>query len=206
MPSHKGKMPLDQAQLLANALAKILGDTCLRADIAGSIRREEPTVGDIEIVCLAEIYHLQTSMFGEMKSDRLPRTKVDDLVSNNALKLSAEGWTTGHKNGLRHKQLMHTYREQTVADLYIVTDPRAYGSTLCTRTGPWWFSKALMTRAINLGMHFSDGFLLHNHRLKCAEGSQCSNIIPLPEEKDVFAALQIQYVAPRNRKAGIRAL
>jgi DNA polymerase/3'-5' exonuclease PolX len=51
MSTSSSKLPLLQAQRLAARLVEILSPHCEIIDIAGSIRREAPQVGDIEIVC-----------------------------------------------------------------------------------------------------------------------------------------------------------
>ncbi len=49
------KIPLAHAQKLANRLVELLAPHCERIQIAGSIRREKPEIGDIEIVCAPKL-------------------------------------------------------------------------------------------------------------------------------------------------------
>jgi len=51
MSTTEHRLPLHHAELLANRLVEILQPHCIQIDIAGSIRRKSPEVGDIEIVC-----------------------------------------------------------------------------------------------------------------------------------------------------------
>lgn len=196
-PSRKQRLPLEQAHAIAQPMREYLLESCRRVEIAGSIRRRESYVGDIEMVCMTEPYRPQEGMLG-VESGKW-RTAVDDALGA----IGKTGWVLGEKNGLRAKQLVYTTRGLT-ADVYIVLDERAWGSMLCARTGPWWFSKSLMSRAHALGMHFADGFLLHNHRHKCDLGSKCPDIVSLPEEIDVFAALEMAYLEPTERGSGIK--
>ena len=52
-------MKLEQAQKIAEKYLYRLGAFCLRAEIAGSIRREKPEVKDIEIVCIPDPLYLE---------------------------------------------------------------------------------------------------------------------------------------------------
>jgi len=45
-------MKLEEAKKIAEKYLNLLKPYCLRAEIAGSIRREKPEVKDIEIVCI----------------------------------------------------------------------------------------------------------------------------------------------------------
>ena len=49
-------MELAKAKNLADEVIMSLGDSCIRAHIAGSIRREKENVKDIEIVAIVKDY------------------------------------------------------------------------------------------------------------------------------------------------------
>lgn len=191
----KKKIPYGLGKLMATELLDMFDEYAIKAVIAGSIRREEETVGDIEIVLFTEKYPKQPAMFGESTADETP---LDDLVKQTT-KMRGYGWRLGAKNGLKFKQLQHIRRNVT-ADLFIITDERAWGSAIAVRTGPVYFSKAMMKRAKDLNMHFADGFLLYNHRYKKDE------VIPLPDEKSVFRALKIKWLPPQQRRQGLRVI
>jgi len=46
--------------IAANVVA-VLGPHCLKIDIAGSVRRQSPTIGDLEIVCLPDRSPLEST-------------------------------------------------------------------------------------------------------------------------------------------------
>lgn len=52
MASNSNRLPLERARQLANAVRDELAPGCQRIEIAGSIRRRKPEIGDIEIVCI----------------------------------------------------------------------------------------------------------------------------------------------------------
>src|SRR5262245_1970482 len=45
------RLPLAQAIILAEEVCDVLRPFCTRLEVVGSIRRQRPTIGDIEIVC-----------------------------------------------------------------------------------------------------------------------------------------------------------
>lgn len=196
------RIPLGQAESMAVKLADFLSDGCARVVIAGSVRRQAETVGDIEIVCQSKAFAKQRGMFGSTGDG--VATVVDDMLVNRSALLAA-GWELGKTNGPKHKKFIHA-QKRTDADLYIVTDDRAWGSNLAVRTGPWYFSKAMMSRALKLGMVFQDGFFLHDHLRPCARGLDCPNLIEVPDERRLFKLLKIQWMEPPERDDGIRPL
>jgi DNA polymerase/3'-5' exonuclease PolX len=191
--------PLGLAQTLGNQLVAALKPSCIQIRIAGSVRRERAIVHDLEILALCDQFQ-DHDLFG-FPIKGAYKTKLDDTVLQLAENATL-GWRINDaKNGPRLKQLIHPNTGLT-CDLTIIMDERAWGSWLAVRTGPFIFSRHMMARAHKLGMHFGDGFLLHNHLKrsgKCKAGPDCPLIIPLHSEADVFAALQIPYVPPEKR-------
>lgn len=194
------RYPLNHAEMLGEGLAAMLNNHVGTAVVAGSVRRKQPDVGDIEIVCRAAKYASQPGLFGDGVTDR---TKLDDVIADGGPLILA-GWHVGRKNGPVHKEFEHN-TSGIRADVYLVIDERAWGSTLTVRTGPWYFAKSLMNRARQLSMRFSDGFLLHDHLHVCTSGPDCPKIIPLPDEGEVFKHLRIVWLEPEQRIAGLRA-
>ncbi|GAI50844.1 unnamed protein product, partial [marine sediment metagenome] len=45
-------MELEKAKVIAENLRSLLAPVCARITIAGSIRRQKPEVGDIELLCV----------------------------------------------------------------------------------------------------------------------------------------------------------
>ena len=52
--STKNHRPYKVVKIIADGLVERLYSTCLRIEIAGSLRRQRPMVGDIELVCVPE--------------------------------------------------------------------------------------------------------------------------------------------------------
>ena len=52
MTNYSNKLPLAKAKKWASRIVEILEPHCERIEIAGSVRRQKPLIGDIEIVCI----------------------------------------------------------------------------------------------------------------------------------------------------------
>lgn len=198
------RIPLGLAQTLGKQLAQSLEPSCEKVMIAGSVRREKQTIGDLEIVAMPR-QHEAKDLFGE--DIDTGRTYLD-VALEHLHEVDLLGWAPDkRKQGNKLKKLRHG-KTGFLCDLFIVTEPRAWGTHIAVRTGPHPFSIHMMKRAKELKMFFADGFLLHNHQSHgmaneksyCRDGADCSLIISLPNEADVFEALKINYMYPRERE------
>lgn len=194
------RISLGKAKTLGEQLVAELESSCEKIMIAGSVRREKETIGDLEIVAMPR-EHDAKDLFGE--SVDTGRTYLD-VALEQLHEVVLLGWTLDkRKQGKKLKKLRHT-STGFLCDLFIVTEKRAWGSHVAVRTGPHPFSIHMMKRAKELKMFFADGFLLHNHlpqgKNYCPDGVNCNRIIPLPNEADVFEALKINYMYPRERE------
>ena len=59
----KKKFPLALAEVTGKSLIQMMGDTCERIEMAGSVRRQAFEVGDIELLCISRAGPVD--MFGE---------------------------------------------------------------------------------------------------------------------------------------------
>lgn len=190
---------------LALSLRATLMPVCARIEIAGSIRRGKSDPKDIELVAIPTLVpRRQAMLFGgetDAGQDNLLEQAVACLVAGDEWELDP----SVKRNGSRYKRLRHC-ASLAICDLFI-TDARAWGAIFAIRTGPGDFSKALVTRALMLGV-FVEGGLLHGHRreygrdsnpLPCLRGADCSLIIPTPEEEDFFRALKLPAWVPAER-------
>jgi len=198
------RISLGKALTLGKQLVAELEPSCEKIMIAGSVRREKETIGDLEIVAMPRD-HDAKDLFGD--SVDTGRTYLD-VVLDQLYEHRFIGWTLDkRKQGKKLRKLRHG-NMGFLCDLFIVTEKRAWGSHIAVRTGPHPFSIHMMKRAKELKMFFADGFLLHNHQSHgtaneksyCRDGADCKLIIPLPNEADVFEALKINYMYPRDRE------
>lgn len=183
------RRPLAEAAHLANVLAAELTLSCERVEVAGSIRRQRPDIGDLELVVIPR-YARQVDLFGEPSgSTNLLEERIAWLVDRGTLapRLSSEGHP---RLGPKYKALVY---QGMGVDLFI-TSPECWGVIYLIRTGPADFSHRLVTQR-------QQGGLLPNHlrvrdgRLVGTDGQP----LETPEEADVFRAIGLEWIAPESR-------
>lgn len=173
--SSTSKRPYTQVIDTAERVVEALRPYCQRIEIAGSLRRNRPMVGDIEIVALPTIDRFQTDLFGK---DYLEKSRLDYFLQDNNVPLI--------KDGPKMKQF--NYGRFTV-DLFLPESSAHWGCIFLIRTGSSQFSKWLMTDAQHqAGLRFKDGRLTRQD-------------LPLdtPEETDVLQALGLPWIPPNMR-------
>lgn len=176
---------------VAEELVALLQPACGRIIIAGSLRRQKPLVKDIEIVC-APRWKAVENLFGEqigMQSDL--DALVEQLLDQGQLRERLD------KNGraaLGQRYLRLWYQERPV-DLFAVLPPSEWGLQVVLRTGPADFSHRLVTpRRFKGGM--PDGWRVTGAHIENERGE----LVPTPEEADVFRVLGIPYIDPPDRR------
>lgn len=201
LSSAKTRYPLGLARGVAEELYRLLAPVCERIAIAGSIRRGQLEVGDIELLCISIFGtpgppKVLTDLFGEPRATaptgRLQRSLLDILVLDLELvgvfrrRLSRRGHEAF---GPLNKLLVHVPTGIPV-DLFSTTREN-WGMALLVRTGPAEWNIRVMARLRRLGMmgHAYAGITL-------ADGKE----LTCPSEESVFEKLGWEYVAPENRQ------
>lgn len=156
-------------------LLEILRPFCIRIELAGSLRRETPIVGDIEIVAIPK---RPVDLFG---TPLKTHTALDKFLDRHGMAFG--------KRGESYQQF--TYGSNKV-DLFLPTI-ETWGCIFAIRTGSWEFSRWLVTSQA-AGGATPEGFIFRDGRLY-AQG----RLLTTPEEADVFAALGLAYIPPRQR-------
>jgi DNA polymerase/3'-5' exonuclease PolX len=185
------RIPLGDAKALADELSALLAPYCERLEVAGSIRRRREDVGDVDLVCIPKIEETPGGLFGDVLDER-------DLLHDACCRLVDEGLLTRRldKNGRPSWGVglkRAVYRGLPV-DIQAVRDVDTFGAWLLIRTGPADFNKAVVTPRsqgglLPSGMQFKDGFHLYRF----------GGPVPTPDERDVFAALGLAWIAPEDR-------
>jgi len=176
MSSAVKKLPLARAQQLAAAVRDELAPGCVRIEVAGSVRRRAPEVGDIELVIIPKRHGLL--------EDSLLDPILDRLVA--ALRLHRI------KSGAKQKQFA-ILKADCKLDLFLC-EPDNWGMQLAVYTGPENWSRGLVTQWRKGGklpnnLVVKDGFRIwdgYRH-------------LPTPEEADVFKLLDIPWREPWER-------
>ena len=175
----KGKIPLAEAHRIAWLWRDRLIPDCKRIEIAGSIRRECETVGDIEIVAIPK-----PALFGRIHDLTYSRKGSPPIVVTKG--------APGLLNGKARYIQIYDAGEKIYLDLFLCM-PETWGVIFAIRTGSAEFSHGLMIRANKLGMTSIQG------RIHQATDNGFCIAAQTPEERDVFEALQIQWVEPPQR-------
>jgi DNA polymerase (family 10) len=181
MSESEVRMSLPFARHLAEDMVSLLRPKCDRIEIAGSIRREKPSIGDVEIVMIPRL-HTAFNLFG----DSIVKRETDDITAA----LLVDGFTL-LKNGDHFKQA-RLQGGSVVFDLFLTT-PEQWGMIFTIRTGSADFSHRLVTQRNKGGllpsyMHVKGGLLWAGDK-----------VIPTPEERDVFNAIGLPWIEPSER-------
>lgn len=169
------KVPFVDAYRVAIELAKDLHPVVTRVKAAGSLRRQRPTVSDLEFVAEPR---LVGDLFGGGKPDLEPIRRV------------VAEWGTVSKNGDRFIQIRHVLGTELTCDLFLVWPPAQWGSILAIRTGPAELGKAAVTRMRALGYVHVDGHV---------ERADTREVVPTPTEEDFFRVAGLPCLPPKHR-------
>jgi len=180
---------LAEAAAVADSLAGLLTLACHRLEIAGSIRRGRPDVGDIEMVAVPILDIVPEGMFGERAVNRLTE-RVEELIDLGVL----ASHPTDPKRGERYSKLLHPGSGLQV-DLFSAA-PETFGLILLIRTGPAAYSQRFVTEIRPRALHVAGG-QLHRGSLGC--GFMPCEAVPTPEEADVYAAAGWPFREPEMR-------
>jgi len=168
-------MNLNQATEIAERIRAELAPFCDRIEIAGSIRRRKPEVGDIEIVAIPKRVMLPADLFTGVAHNHL---KFCELVNRWP---AVKGKSTG-------KYTQRRLPEGINLDLFMA-DPENWGLIFAIRTGSAEFShKVLATVWIRAGYHSMAGMLYKD-----------GHKIPVREERDLFDMIGIVWQEPWER-------
>ena len=168
--NHVDRMPWAEAKAIADRIVEELRPSVQRIEIAGSLRRRTPTVGDIELVIIKDheqIYRL---------------IKIVD------------GWTfvKGKATG---KYCQRILPEGIKLDLFFATADN-WGNIFTIRTGSAEWSHGVLAKTwVRRGFRSVDGLL----RPVLANGEDLGDPIPMREERDLFDFLGLAWVEPEDR-------
>jgi DNA polymerase/3'-5' exonuclease PolX len=167
-------MNLNQATEIAERIRSKLAPHCERIEIAGSIRRRKPEVGDIEIVCIPKTW--ETGMFAG--GDTVVDPDFCALVNRWP---AVKGKPTG-------KYTQRILPDGINLDLFIAR-PENWGLIFAIRTGSAEYShRVLATRWVEAGYHSMDGMLCKGFHK-----------IPIHEESELFTLIRLPWKEPWER-------
>jgi DNA polymerase/3'-5' exonuclease PolX len=199
----KQRISIEIARHVALGLLEALSPVCARIEVAGSIRRRMPWIGDIELVAIPR-YREEPSLLPDepTRIDALDEL-VTKLVADGDLgkRLDAKGRP---RFGPKLKYL--TYQDVAV-DLFSVR-AETWGVQFTLRTGPADYSHQLVTHQ---GKSFRDftgrlrpgllprHLLVRDGQLQL-EGVGLGAPIPTPTEESFFEAIGEPWIPPEERR------
>ena len=168
------RIPLVEALDIAANVVAILGPHCLKIDVAGSVRRHSPTIGDLEIVCLP---------------DRDPLESTPLFAGGFAMAVEQWPGIVGKPDGRYTQRLLSCGLK---LDLFM-PHPDGYGLIMAIRTGSAdWAHKVLAAGWKRAGFHSDKGLLRRKDE----------SVIPCRTERELFDVIGLRWVEPVDREVG----
>lgn len=152
---------------------------CHKFQVAGSVRRGCPSVGDIEIVCVPK----EHSMFEKGLAG-----SIEEMIAKGSLQ-------RGRCNGPKFQQYILPLDRMAKLDLFLAGMDN-FGLILAIRTGPSSYSKRIVTQRSKKGLLKSWLKVSGGHLV----GAETGEIIPTPEEHTFLEQYAGGYVEPRLRR------
>ncbi len=176
----KGIMGYEDALAIAEKVKAVLAPGCKRIEVAGSLRRRKPEIGDIELVAIPKMAPVM-NFFGDTVAER---SLVDDILAANYRVLRGNN---------KYKKLDLGVIE---CDLFLQPDPRTWGMNFMIRTGCAEFAKWMVTERRKGGAMPS---YMYSAEAMLFDGA---HLIPTPEEEDVFREMGLKWIPPEERVMG----
>lgn len=181
------RYPHAEALRVAQQLVEILSPFCERIEIAGSLRRQKPTVGDIEILYIGKRATRQVDLLSTEEYDdcaeHIDRLLKAGLLAKRPNKNGVFAW--GEKNKLG----IHVATGIPVD--FFSTDAACWFNALVVRTGGRENNLLITTTAQKKGFRFEaygSGFLTRDGYHQTTS------------ERDLYEFLGLPYLEPKDRK------
>ena len=189
--SDKPRFPADEAKAVAAEIMRWLDPACDRLVIAGSIRRQQPTVSDVEI-----LYHSKT----ENRNDpadmfaSIDVNLVDEVIATmeNAGVLERRKNVAGRETFGPLNKLMRHRVSGIPVDLFSEPSLAGWCRSLVIRTGPKELNVRLITTAAKRGI----GVHAYGTGLTDIRG----NPIACESEEQFFEICGARYLQPKDRR------
>lgn len=197
------KISLELGRILVREAERVLlishgKETSCRWQVAGSIRRQCPEVGDVEIVAISNYGLLTERLDLLLKAGVIAKAVKSDGRQRWGERYRA--FTLSHT--VLSNRTVHAERLARVHVELFIADWRNWGYVLAIRTGSWEFSRDLVTRIKQRGVYrCGEGYL----RESFPDGLTKKQIreVPIvdcPEEHQFFAAAGYDRVIPPGER------
>jgi DNA polymerase/3'-5' exonuclease PolX len=188
--SDKQKWPRAQALSLATKIKALLVPVCEVVEIAGSLRREKPFVGDIELVFVPKIVSEPDGLF-DKKPVNLAHRLIDYWLESGIVekRLAVTGKISSWSNLNRHA--VHKGSGIPV-DFFCEPDILDFPRSLVVRTGSREFNVELMATAPKVGIE------PHAYGVALKKLSDGERVIAT-DERNFIELCGMKYREPKDR-------
>ena len=187
------KRPRTEIVPIAHDLLTLLAPSCVRIDVAGSLRRGVAEVGDIEIVAIPRVEKVERPLEGDLFGGT-KQVEVNRLWEQLDL-VAGRSYT---KCGPRYRQFAY---KGIKVDLFTATI-ETWGWIFLIRTGPAEFSHHVAA-TLNKQSYTGTGGAVYKGELKLVDGAwklvPKGDPIRTPTEQDVFDLARIPFRNPNQR-------
>lgn len=187
MSANANRWDADEAVPVAQEILERLQPYCERIEIAGSLRRMKPSVGDIELLFIPRLDRRQADMFSTAPFD-LANERINELLQNGYF-AKRPGATGGHTWGALNKLAVHVASGIPV-DLFSTTAEN------------WWVALVVRTGSKENNLRLAIGAQKRGATLN-AYGSGVTwsdgTHTPATSEENVFELCGVDYAEPHCR-------
>ncbi|MDE2104213.1 MAG: hypothetical protein KGL39_43655 [Patescibacteria group bacterium] len=188
MMPNKPKFPLARALAVANEIKSLLAPFCERIEIAGSLRRGKPEVGDVELLFIPRVESRQEDFFSsapvDLAAEMIENMLASQLLAKRPAKTGVFTW------GDLNKLAVHLPSGIPV-DLFSEPNAEDWARSLVIRTGPRESNINLITTAAKLGIG------VHAYGVGLTDRN--GNRIPCESELEFFKICGVTYREPNER-------
>lgn len=171
------KRPFIQALPIAQKITAGIADACKEVIIAGSIRRQRPMIGDIEIVAIPDGDKLYSLLDAKLEAGTIRHV------------------TPRKRWGERQRSFIFA---DWMVEIWIQPDPATFPVNLMIRTGSADFSRNMVKKK-SIGGWMPDWYKIEGSRIVC-DGQP----IAIENESEIFELWGIEYVEPIDRTDSYR--
>jgi DNA polymerase/3'-5' exonuclease PolX len=192
MSTTKTKLPLADAIEAAEAFRDLFDGTFQRWEIAGSIRRQRPAVGDVEHVVIPKTSQFGRNLVWDRMEALLPGVGLFGSRGTLEMAVYPDG---KHRFG----DLLRGVMFGGIRHEIFSADKLNWGAVLTIRTGSADFSRRMVTQMRARG-EFCQGGVNGEHRgYVCRINS--NSIVECPDERTFFEMCGESWREPREREA-----
>jgi DNA polymerase/3'-5' exonuclease PolX len=190
--SDKTKWPIEVARVVADGLGLALAPYCEpeRCVIAGSMRRQKPEVGDIELVYVPRKVVGMGDLFepASLVDEVLARMLEERVIAKRLNVKGSEMWGASNKLGVH-------VPSGIPVDFFATTEASFWNYLVC-RTGGAENNVALASAAKRRGWQWNP----YGEGFSRPRGLGPPEIAPMHSEREVFAFARLPWLEPEERR------